>query len=499
MLQNPLKKISHQIFLSYTIPLAFLAVLCVSAYSSARSTFLIENRRDLLNESKDLSEDAGYRLMSAVGSVKDQILKPEGAQYYTDYQSSYDGFLIDIEELNRLADQQNDDELRALIRTVEEEGSRINAISQRMFLLVDDEDSQRAISLMTAVESDGIDLAKDALIAHLDSQLEINTANFVKAQTNFKYTLIGGSAIAIIGTLLVGWMLTRRIRHQMQKMVSVVEQNGIQVTTSSTQIAASSQQLAASVSEQAASTHQIAATTTEIAATAEELSHAIERVSDLSDSASQTAAQGKEDLEGMAVMIRQLTEATATISAKLGQIDDKANNINAVVTTITRVAEQTNLLSLNAAIEAEKAGEYGAGFSVVAREIRRLADQTAIATLDIENIVKDMASSVSAGVMEMDKFTKNVEESADGITELSTQMAQIIYQVQSLAPQFEAVSNGMSAQLQGAQQIRSAMEQLNDTSQQTADSVKDTNQVIGQLGDVAKDLQTEVAHFRLAV
>ena len=77
--------------------------------------------------------------------------------------------------------------------------------------------------------------------------------------------------------------------------------------------------------------------------------------------------------------MQQLIEATATISSKLSQIDGKATNISAVVTTITKVADQTNLLSLNAAIEAEKAGEYGAGFSVVAREIRRLADQTAIA------------------------------------------------------------------------------------------------------------------------
>ena len=79
-----------------------------------------------------------------------------------------------------------------------------------------------------------------------------------------------------------------------------------------------------------------------------------------------------------------------------------------VVTTITKVADQTNLLSINAAIEAEKAGEYGRGFLVVAREIRRLADQTAVATLDIENMVRHMQDAVSAGVMQMDKFSDEV-------------------------------------------------------------------------------------------
>ena len=81
--------------------------------------------------------------------------------------------------------------------------------------------------------------------------------------------------------------------------------------------------------------------------------------------------------------MRQLAEATTSISAKLGIISEKANNINSIVTTITKVADQTNLLSLNAAIEAEKAREYGLGFAVVAREIRRLADQTASAALGV--------------------------------------------------------------------------------------------------------------------
>ena len=108
--------------------------------------------------------------------------------------------------------------------------------------------------------------------------------------------------------------------------------------------------------------------------------------------------------------MRQLAESTGSIGSKLSVISERAANINLVVTTITKVADQTNLLSINAAIEAEKAGEYGLGFLVVAREIRRLADQTAVATLDIERMVKEMQYSVSAGVMEMDKFSEQVRQ-----------------------------------------------------------------------------------------
>ena len=101
--------------------------------------------------------------------------------------------------------------------------------------------------------------------------------------------------------------------------------------------------------------------------------------------------------------------ATRTIAEKLTAIQQRAHDITSVVTTITKVADQTNLLSLNAAIEAEKAGSM-AGFAVVAREIRRLADQTAVATLDIERIVNEMRASVSAGVAGMEQFAHEVQQ-----------------------------------------------------------------------------------------
>src|SRR3974390_3437909 len=106
--------------------------------------------------------------------------------------------------------------------------------------------------------------------------------------------------------------------------------------------------------------------------------------------------------------MRQLAESTGSIGSKLSVISENANGITLMVTTITKVADQTNLLSINAAIEAEKAGEAGRGFLVVAREIRRLADQTAVATLDIEQMVRHMQSAVSSGVMEMDRFSEPV-------------------------------------------------------------------------------------------
>ena len=196
--------------------------------------------------------------------------------------------------------------------------------------------------------------------------------------------------------------------------------------------------------------------------------------------------------------MRHVMDAAGSINAKLSVLNEKAGHINQVVTTITKVADQTNLLSLNAAIEAEKAGEYGRGFAVVATEIRRLADQTAVATYDIEQMVKDIQSAVSAGVMGMDKFSEEVRRGMQEVQQVGGQLSEIIQQVQALAPRFEAVSEGMGAQATGAEQITQALAQLSEAAQQTVESLRHSGQTIDGLNQAASSMRSGVSRFKLA-
>ncbi|TAF07982.1 MAG: methyl-accepting chemotaxis protein, partial [Nostocales cyanobacterium] len=283
----------------------------------------------------------------------------------------------------------------------------------------------------------------------------------------------------------------------LNSLIRRIQQSGVQITTSSTQIAASGKQLEATVTEQLASTNEVAATAQEIAATSRNLVKMMERVAEMTKQTANGASESRDELQEMENTMRQLTEATNSITSKLGIMNKKASNINNVVVTITKVADQTSILSLNAAIEAEKAGEYGAGFAVVAREIRRLANQTAVATLEIEQIVKDMQSAVSVGVMEMDKFNNSVNNSVDKVGKISNQIGKVINQVQSLPPQFIQVSESMEEQSQGATQISEAMEQLTDASQQTVDALRETNGALEQLEEAAQLLRSEISHFHV--
>jgi methyl-accepting chemotaxis protein WspA len=297
-----------------------------------------------------------------------------------------------------------------------------------------------------------------------------------------------------------GDVVGRAQKQMVQGLSALVEQlqrSGVQVNSSAVQIAATGKQQQSTASEMASTTTEISATAKEMSATSTELLKAADNVNAVTQQVTGLAANGKEGLVRMGSIMRQIMEASTSITARLGEMNEKAGNISGVVTTITKVADQTNLLSLNAAIEAEKAGEYGRGFSVVASEIRRLADQTAASTLDIEQLVKDMLGSVSAGVMGMDKFSEEVRRSAKEVSDVSRQIDKMIEQVQSLAPSIESVYEGMRAQTQGASQISDALVQLGDAARQTADAVRDSNRSVDQLNDATKGLQSAISGFKL--
>ncbi|WP_296230905.1 methyl-accepting chemotaxis protein [Pseudomonas sp. UBA4617] len=280
-------------------------------------------------------------------------------------------------------------------------------------------------------------------------------------------------------------------------LVAQAQRSSVQVTTSVTEIAATSKQQQATATETAATTTEIGATSREIAATSRDLVRTMTEVTSAADQASSLAGSGQQGLARMEETMHQVMGAADLVNAKLAILNEKASNITQMVVTIVKVADQTNLLSLNAAIEAEKAGEYGRGFAVVATEVRRLADQTAVATYDIEQMVREIQSAVSAGVMGMDKFSEEVRRGMFEVQQVGEQLSQIIHQVQALAPRVLMVNEGMQAQATGAEQINQALAQLSDASTQTVESLRQASFAIDELSQVAAGLRGGVSRFKV--
>lgn len=364
------------------------------------------------------------------------------------------------------------------------------------------------------------------------------TNNIVTAVSAAKISMGVSFIVAVIAAGICGFLLMRSIMSPMQRIVSILEvmrtgdlsrrlnldrkdefnavetgfndmmteltglvsqaqRSSVQVTTSVTEIAATSKQQQATATETAATTTEIGATSREIAATSRDLVRTMTEVTSAADQASILAGSGQQGLARMEDTMHQVMGAADLVNAKLAILNEKAGNINQVVVTIVKVADQTNLLSLNAAIEAEKAGEYGRGFAVVATEVRRLADQTAVATYDIEQMVREIQSAVSAGVMGMDKFSEEVRRGMFEVTQVGEQLTQIIHQVQALAPRVLMVNEGMQAQATGAEQINQALVQLGDASSQTVESLRQASFAIDELSQVAVGLRSGVSRFKV--
>ena len=362
--------------------------------------------------------------------------------------------------------------------------------------------------------------------------------NISDAVLTAKASMLISLAIAVLAAGLLGFFLLRSIMSPMQRIVSILEvmrsgdlskrlnlerkdefgavetgfndmmaeltalvsqaqRSSVQVTTSVTEIAATSKQQQATATETAATTTEIGATSREIAATSRDLVRTMTEVTSAADQASILAGSGQQGLARMEDTMHSVMGAADLVNAKLAILNEKAGNINQVVVTIVKVADQTNLLSLNAAIEAEKAGEYGRGFAVVATEVRRLADQTAVATYDIEQMVREIQSAVSAGVMGMDKFSEEVRRGMSEVQQVGEQLSQIIHQVQALAPRVLMVNEGMQAQATGAEQINHALVQLGDASSQTVESLRQASFAIDELSQVAVGLRSGVSRFKV--
>lgn len=283
----------------------------------------------------------------------------------------------------------------------------------------------------------------------------------------------------------------------LRALVTRVKQASVELMSTATEFAATSRQQESTVQGFGASTNEIAAAVKEIAATSQELLATMEGLNAVSAQTADLAEQGQTGLSNLDNTMDRMAQAANAMSARLAAIREEAAEITGVVTTISKVADQTNLLSINAAIEAEKAGEQGLGFLVLAREIRRLADQTAVATLDIEQMVKQMQTAVSAGVMEIDRFAEEVRSGVGTVDRVGGQFGQIISQVKTLSERFETVNHGMRSQSQGARQIGEAMGQLLDGARQTSVSLREFNSATESLRDAVTVLKQEIARFNL--
>jgi methyl-accepting chemotaxis protein WspA len=276
------------------------------------------------------------------------------------------------------------------------------------------------------------------------------------------------------------------------------------IRTSGLALGEAAERIRRSAREQAEIAQQFGASSTEIAAAVREITSTQQELSDTMQSvaasvreASAAAGKGRTALDGLSSEMRGIEEGVGGVARNLDEIRDRAERIGLVVASMAKVANQTNLLSVNAAMEAERAGEAGAGFRAVAREIRRLSEQTADAALAIEAIVAEMQASVARGVTEMERYRASVSGGVATSQTVGRELGTVIGGVERVGGEVDLVARGMEAQALGVAQVGQAIASLSEGAARTAAVAAGASDTGEALESRASGFLREVDAFRL--
>lgn len=244
-----------------------------------------------------------------------------------------------------------------------------------------------------------------------------------------------------------------------------------------------------SIMQHEESSRDILHASSQILSSSNELVIAMNDVDVIAQDTSRLTQTGQMSLHKMEDLMRVLVATSKRIAGLLGQLNEKAEGIRFVIITMTKVADQTNLLSLNAALEAEKAKESGKGFAVIAKEIRRLADQTAHATLDIEKLVNDMITSVFTSVSSMDAFIEDIQYGVRESNTVGGLLSEILDKVQTFINKLSEVNHRIQSQSHSADRINESIQRLTFAAQESSTSIHELNMSIEVLNRMAQEFQ----------
>jgi len=282
-----------------------------------------------------------------------------------------------------------------------------------------------------------------------------------------------------------------------QAFVQQVNSSSAQLTAAAEQVSSIANQSTAQVQSQLTETDQVATAMNEMAATVQEVARNATDAATAATNADSEATSGRDVVQHATTTIKQLAIDVDNAAVVIRELDEHSDSIGAVLDVIRGIAEQTNLLALNAAIEAARAGEQGRGFAVVADEVRTLASRTQESTEEINAMIEKLQSGAKSAVHAMEKGRLKAQEGAQQAGEAVTSLQAITSAV--------SIINDMNTQIAGAAVQQNAVtEEMNrnitnisQISLQTSEGAANTEQASNELARLSGDLHQLVAQFKI--
>ncbi len=284
---------------------------------------------------------------------------------------------------------------------------------------------------------------------------------------------------------------------KIQGAVSHVASSTTQLASVAEQMAAVTEQTSRGMSHQQSETDQVATAMNEMTATVQEVAKNAAAAADAAQRADEQANQGKHIMTETMTANDLLAEEVEKAATVIQKLEAESESIGKVLTVIQEIAEQTNLLALNAAIEAARAGEQGRGFAVVADEVRTLANRTQQSTQEIQQIIERLQSGAADAVNVMVEGRKRTQTSVDKATEASEALAKIAGAVTTITDMNTQIANAANEQTVVAEDINRNIVNISQVAQQTAEGTQQTATASEELARLSGELQSLVGKFRV--
>jgi len=330
--------------------------------------------------------------------------------------------------------------------------------------------------------------ARDALRAAIQrgnetarEQSEVTTGQARAAGDRMSVLLVVGAGLALaIGVIAAVW-LNRAVSGPLRETTGVLASNAAEILAATTQQASGASESSAAVAE-------TVTTVDEVAQTAEQAAQRARAVAESAQRAVEIGKAGRKAVEDSTGAMGALRQQVESIAESILALAEQAQAIGEIIASVTDIAEQTNLLALNAAVEAARAGEQGRGFAVVASEVKALAEQSKKATVEVRRILGEIQRATSAAVMTTEQGTKQVTATAKQVTEAGETIRALTDAVTEAAQAAAQILASAGQQAAGMGQVRQAMGNIREVTQQNVASTRQAERAAQDLNALGTKL-----------
>ncbi len=266
----------------------------------------------------------------------------------------------------------------------------------------------------------------------------------------------------------------------------------------SSEILATAKEQEAGAAQQAATVSEVTATMGELAATARQIASNAENVTAATENASTIVNQGRSALSSLAESISNIQSGNRTINDNIVQLNRHVQQIGGIIDIINDIADKSDLLALNAALEGTKAGEAGKGFLLVAAEMRRLAENVFQSTAEIKQLIGEVTEASNSTVMATESGMKATAEGVDRARETEAVFDQIVQSMEETTRASKQISVATQQQHTGTDQIVSAMGEVSEVSQQSLEGITHTTRSVSELSNTASELRGMLRRYRVS-